>query len=338
MIEFRDAITEQSQLLSDIAIESKGYWGYSREQLDIWRKDLRIEKEYIENNLIKIVYQNSNPVGFFSIKSGTLKKELDHLWLLPEIIGKGVGNIVFDKIINECKRLNISKFTIVSDPDAEGFYLHKGAKRIGEVESISQKRMLPLLEYQVGAYFKNRMIPYGYMYKMVSLRPNWLNAPHVMDIFSVSSCVSKDFDDWISYWKHNDYGFFDSPEIIKNIARDNSLDLGSMKLFFYESYEKEWNDKSNSWVEFLSDSSVISNIELPLSITSQGFDIVSYTNGAWAECSLLSCNHMAEQIDTNEHCLLNSLKCAIDLIEQGIFKSCEPGPYRIIEVFVVEKS
>ena len=42
-ITFKDAQPEHGELLSDIAIESKGYWGYSRHQLDIWRKDLRIE-------------------------------------------------------------------------------------------------------------------------------------------------------------------------------------------------------------------------------------------------------------------------------------------------------
>ncbi|MDN3611408.1 GNAT family N-acetyltransferase [Vibrio ostreicida] len=151
MIEFSYAVPEQSQLLGDIAIESKGYWGYSREQLEIWRKDLRIEEGYITDNLVKVVLLDSKIVGFFAIKS-TNSDELDHLWLLPEVAGKGIGNLVFEEILRECKRLNIREFSIISDPDAEGFYLYKGAVRIGEVKSIPQKRMLPKLKYQLAEF------------------------------------------------------------------------------------------------------------------------------------------------------------------------------------------
>jgi nucleoside diphosphate kinase len=74
---------------------------------------------------------------------------LDHLWLLPNAIGKGISNRAFKEIEKECLRLGIRKFSVVSDPNAEGFYLHQGAKRIVEVESIPQKRMLPKLIYKI---------------------------------------------------------------------------------------------------------------------------------------------------------------------------------------------
>jgi hypothetical protein len=46
-------------------------------------------------------------------------------------------------------------------------------------------------------------------------KPHWLKATDVDDLYSVSSCFSEDFTDYINYWKHNGYWFFDSPEIIK---------------------------------------------------------------------------------------------------------------------------
>jgi hypothetical protein len=45
--------------------------------------------------------------------------------------------------------LDIPRFYITSDPDAEGFYLKKGALKVGEVYSEPQKRMLPRLELVV---------------------------------------------------------------------------------------------------------------------------------------------------------------------------------------------
>ena len=65
------------------------------------------------------------------------------------------------------------------------------------------------------------MIPVGYMAKRVTKKPDWLKADTVHDVYSVTNCLSKDFADYINYWKHNGYWFFDSPEIIQNLAREN---------------------------------------------------------------------------------------------------------------------
>jgi hypothetical protein len=63
------------------------------------------------------------------------------------------------------------------------------------------------------------MIPVGYMAKRVKMKPEWLQAPHVVDIYSVSNCQCENFADYIPFWKHNGYWFFDSPEIIKSVAK-----------------------------------------------------------------------------------------------------------------------
>ncbi|MFB9137721.1 hypothetical protein [Vibrio olivae] len=93
------------------------------------------------------------------------------------------------------------------------------------------------------------MIPVGYMYKVVSGKPDWLKASQIEDIYSVSSCVSEDFCDWVNYWKHNGYWFFDSPLLIHEIANENSIDLDNLTLFYYEMYEKQW-DYDDNWIDF----------------------------------------------------------------------------------------
>jgi hypothetical protein len=63
------------------------------------------------------------------------------------------------------------------------------------------------------------MIPVGYMAKRVITRPDWIKASRVADIYSVSNHVSDNFADYINYWKHNGYWFFDSPMIIQEMAQ-----------------------------------------------------------------------------------------------------------------------
>ncbi|MCJ8337128.1 MAG: GNAT family N-acetyltransferase [Pseudomonadales bacterium] len=149
MLEFVKAQPNQNVLLRDILIESKGYWGYTGEQLEIWRSNLKFESDYISNNTVKLITKDSKVIGFYALTRGDVD-ELDHFWLLPEAIGLGHGNITFEHILKECSSLGISEFFIVSDPDAEGFYLKNGAVSVGEVYSAPQKRMLPKLKYLVG--------------------------------------------------------------------------------------------------------------------------------------------------------------------------------------------
>jgi len=148
LIDFIDAKPDQNLLLRDILIKSKGYWGYSEEQLAIWRSNLVFEKKYISQNTVKLIIKESKIIGFFAITRNKVDL-LDHLWLLPEAIGKGIGNLVFKQILKECNALGISEFFIISDPDAQGFYEKKGAKQVGEVYSEPQKRMLAKFNFQV---------------------------------------------------------------------------------------------------------------------------------------------------------------------------------------------
>jgi hypothetical protein len=67
----------------------------------------------------------------------------------------------------------------------------------------------------------------------------------------------------------------------------------------------------------------------------EGYDVVTFSAGTNPECSPLSCNGLAAEVETNQHCLLTSLEQARDLLEQGQFKDSEPGPYRIFAVYSV---
>lgn len=66
-----------------------------------------------------------------------------------------------------------------------------------------------------------------------------------------------------------------------------------------------------------------------------GYDVVTFSTGNSAECSPLSCNSVAREVGTNEHCLLICLEEAKRLLEEGKFKNSEPGPFRIFAVYSV---
>lgn len=178
------------------------------------------------------------------------------------------------------------------------------------------------------------LIPAGYMAKRVSSRPEWLNANQVVDIYSISDCVSNDFADYIDYWKHNGYWFFDSPDIIEQISEENAIDLAGTSLFYYEVYELEFDEDERTWERF-EPAAFKTEVVPPAHKTLEGYDVVNFYAGSAAECSLLSCNNMAAETETNSHCLLPSLEVSKRLLEDGAFDDCEPGPYRVFAVYSV---
>ncbi len=183
------------------------------------------------------------------------------------------------------------------------------------------------------------MIPAGYMAKRVVARPDWLPAERVSSIYSVSGCVSENFADYINFWKHNGYWLFNSPAVIIEVAlassadQENNIDLADTKLFFYEVYELQFN--SGEWAPFEPEPSFGTNVRVPEAKVLEGYDVVTFYVQTSPECSPLSCNSLATEVETNPRCLLQSFEQARTLLENGTFNDSEPGPYRIFAVYSV---
>jgi hypothetical protein len=179
------------------------------------------------------------------------------------------------------------------------------------------------------------MVPLGYMAKHVAVRPEWFKAAVVDEVLSVSPCVSQDFADWVNYWRHNGYWLFDSPSVIQALALEHSLDISDCRWFYYEAHGLAYGEDGEGWGSIAANPEFKTSVQPPSNAILRGYDVVSYSCGNAAECSPLSCNHMAEEIVTNRYCLLDSFELAHRLIDQRLFIDCEPGPYRIVAVYEI---
>jgi len=177
------------------------------------------------------------------------------------------------------------------------------------------------------------MVPAGYMAKRVVERPDWLRAVGVSAVYSVSGCVSRNFADYIKFWKHNGYWLFDSPKGIVEIALDSGIDLAGTVLFFYEVHELQFG--SGEWTRFEPEPSLGTDVRVPEARVFEGYDVVTFLGQSSPECSPLSCNLLASHVETNSRCLLQSFDRARRLLEDGVFNDSEPGPYRIFGVYSV---
>jgi hypothetical protein len=157
----------------------------------------------------------------------------------------------------------------------------------------------------------------------------------VEDVYSVSGCVSEYFADYIKYWKHNGYWFFDSIEIIRSLADEQAIDLGDCRFFYYEVFEEEFEDASETWRPLKPDDGFKTAVVAPARKQLEGYDVVTFSAHTSPECSPLSCNNLAAIMETNRHCLFASFDDAKAHIEARDFDNSEPGPFRIFAVYSI---
>jgi GNAT superfamily N-acetyltransferase len=147
--EARRARPEEAEALTELAIRSKGHWGYDAAFLADCREELTLSSDDLASAPTFVYDGPDGPAGFYRLlvlEDGVA--DLDALFVDPSAIGSGVGKRLWEHAVAQAAALGCMELTIQSDPFAEGFYRAMGAQRVGESESGSVPgRMLPVLRY-----------------------------------------------------------------------------------------------------------------------------------------------------------------------------------------------
>jgi GNAT superfamily N-acetyltransferase len=146
-VEIRRAAPEDAEALSRIAFAAKAHWEYPERWMERWREGLTIAPGFVEGNEVYAAVAEGEPAGFYALVGRGTRIELEHLWVLPEHMGTGVGRALFGHALQKAAALGAETLGIEADPNAEGFYRRMGARRVGEIsyELDGRKRVLPLL-------------------------------------------------------------------------------------------------------------------------------------------------------------------------------------------------
>lgn len=145
------ATPEDADVLTEIAHAAKRHWGYPERWIESWRDTLVIRPEFIAANVAYCAMEGARAVGFYLLTSENDGMHLDHLWIAPPAMGRGIGRALFEHALEQTKGLGRRTLKIEADPNAEGFYTRMGARRVGvnETNIDSLRRALPLLLYDL---------------------------------------------------------------------------------------------------------------------------------------------------------------------------------------------
>jgi GNAT superfamily N-acetyltransferase len=147
----RRAHPAEAGVLSALALRSKAHWGYDADFLAACRDDLTLSADDIATSAVYVFDGVDAPSGFYRLlqqQDGVAV--LDDLFVEPAAMGQGVGGRLWRHAVSTATKLGCSEMVWQSDPQAEGFYLAMGARRIGESAStVMPGRMLPLMRFRL---------------------------------------------------------------------------------------------------------------------------------------------------------------------------------------------
>ncbi|MDJ0956419.1 MAG: GNAT family N-acetyltransferase [Arenicellales bacterium] len=156
MTYIRSAVLADADKLTEIAHTAKQHWGYPDAWIELWQKDLTVTPQYIDENTIYVAECDHHVAGFVSLDMQDNEAEIDHLWVLPEYMGLGIGRQLVYCALDHCKSRGVERLKVVSDPNATDFYRRMGAVQQGQVASTPAPRKLPLLQFDVNQHPTNQ--------------------------------------------------------------------------------------------------------------------------------------------------------------------------------------
>ncbi|MEE4253696.1 MAG: GNAT family N-acetyltransferase, partial [Desulfuromusa sp.] len=156
----RRARIQEAEILTKISFSAKGYWNYPKEFYEKWSNELTISSDYIQNNAVFVFEKDGNIIGYYSIVE--LKNDieiadikiskgfwLEHMFIEPQSIGKGIGTKLFQHLRKWCTSLDVYELGILADPHSRGFYDKMGCEYMLEYPSTIKNRTTPYFQLKI---------------------------------------------------------------------------------------------------------------------------------------------------------------------------------------------
>jgi len=147
-VRIRVATADETDELTNLALESKRSWGYDEEFMARCRAELTVRAEdVLEGRVFVAADAGAVIIGMYLLRDlDGSRAELDMLFVAPGKIDQGVGSALMADAIDRARGRGRATMRIESDPFAGPFYEHEGAVLVGWEHSRSTGRELPIYE------------------------------------------------------------------------------------------------------------------------------------------------------------------------------------------------
>jgi GNAT superfamily N-acetyltransferase len=152
-LRIRSAESGEAAALSALALESKAHWGYAADILARWQDELTISAGDVLLNHVYVAEIDGGPAGFYMLRSEGASWVIEHLWVRPNTMHRGIGSQLIRHALLTAVELGASRIRIVAEPNAAGFYEREGGVRTGSVRAPlpnDEGRELLIYEFRPG--------------------------------------------------------------------------------------------------------------------------------------------------------------------------------------------
>jgi GNAT superfamily N-acetyltransferase len=139
LLNIRRALPEEAGLLTVLMRASKAQWGYDAQQMAAWEQDLLLLPEQLERDSVFLAEwpeaDDRRVAGFYTLLRDGSKPaaRLEHFFVDPALQGRGAGSQLWRHALQQARLAGCQLLEIDADPNAEGFYLARGARRVAVV-------------------------------------------------------------------------------------------------------------------------------------------------------------------------------------------------------------
>jgi len=149
-LEIETLTEEDASTVSELAIRSKGHWGYSAEQMAVFRDELTMTPQDIASRTAFGAWNKGRLVGYYTLlEQGDGIAELEHLFVDPASLRTGIGSALLNHALVHCETNDVQELPVVSDPNAAGFYEYHGARLVEQIPSSIPGRLIPKYQFSV---------------------------------------------------------------------------------------------------------------------------------------------------------------------------------------------
>ncbi len=118
--------------------------------MDIFNTAYKLTEETLESQLIYIMVEDNQIIGFFSIIPRQDIAQLSYFYIRRDKIGRGLGRKLWGYLLNLCKEKGFKEITGETEPGAMPFYTKMGATRVGTTRSkIDPGKLLPKFKFSL---------------------------------------------------------------------------------------------------------------------------------------------------------------------------------------------
>ena len=126
---------EEGGRLKEIAVASKGHWGYEPQRVRDWADRGDFDPGTLEQLALFVAEADGRAIGWASVEPRGETAWLADLWVEPEWIGKGVGTALFRRTVDHARESGARVLEWEAEPNALGFYEKMGARPLRDSTS-----------------------------------------------------------------------------------------------------------------------------------------------------------------------------------------------------------